>query len=126
MAAEETMGVKDPGWGFHPSVIGEAFVNFGPAGVVLVGIAFGLIGSVLYRKLQRGRLPLFAYGIAAIYLVRIFFESIQKWPEALVVLSVALLIEWVSQRHPAFLVDPPSAVAREHLPDLVAVREIPN
>lgn len=126
MVVEETMGLTNPGWGFHPSVIGEAFINFGPAGVVLVGIAFGLIGSVLYRKLQRGRLPLFVYGIAAIYLIRIFFESIQKWSEALVVLSVALLIEWVSQRHTAVPLNPTSAVAREHPPDMIAVGDNPN
>jgi hypothetical protein len=97
LIVEQTMGLQNLGWGLHPSAIGEAYVNFGVLGIAVVCLAFGAMGVGLYRVLLERRIPLFMYSIAVVYLVRVFFESIQKWPEALVVLAAGGLMQWVSK-----------------------------
>ena len=98
MVVEETMHLQSPGWGFHASIIGEAYANFGPLGVLVGGVFLGFLGAAIYRRFRLGTLPLFIYSLVVVYLVRIFFESVQKWPEALIVIATAVLMEAVSQR----------------------------
>jgi hypothetical protein len=97
MIVEQTMGLQNPGWGLHPSAIGEAYVNFGVLGITVVCLAFAAVGVRIYRVLLERRIPLFIYSIAVVYLVRVLFESVQKWPEALVVLAAGGLMQWVSK-----------------------------
>jgi hypothetical protein len=78
------------GWGLHPSLAGEAYLNFGAFGVVAVTALFGFVMKYLYVKFRSGRLPAPLYVLVAIYSFRIYLESMDKWGETLVVAAFAL------------------------------------
>jgi len=88
-------------WGFHASLIGDAYLNFGVAGVLVATTVFGLILRSLYAEMRRGSLNGAFYALAAVYGLRMFFESIEKFPETLTILvfvSVVLLTGRASVR----------------------------
>lgn len=66
----------------------------------LVPFLFGAILAKVYSRFQRGRLSPFVYSVLVICLIRIFFESIAKWPEALVVLLTAVLLDHLGGQIP--------------------------
>lgn len=76
-------------WGFLPTLIGDAYLKLGLLGVVAVSILFGLGIKILYSRFRAGRVNVAFYSLATIYSFRIFFESIEKWGEALTVLVFA-------------------------------------
>lgn len=79
-------------WGLLPSLIGDAYVNFGILGMAIVSVLFGYLLKKLYAMFRRGSLHSVIYVLAVVYSLRIFFESIDKWGEALTVLSFAFLV----------------------------------
>lgn len=88
---ERTAGFAgDATYGFLPSMVGDAFVNFGVAGVVVVCLAFGLALKAVYLRFREGRLPTVLYAIVMVYLLRMFVETVERWPEVLVVVAFAV------------------------------------
>lgn len=80
---EGVIGKARRRWGFSPTVFGEAYLNYGLLGLVLVPAAIGFLFHRLYRRVRSGRTSVLFYALLSIYLLRIIFESIEKWPEAL-------------------------------------------
>jgi hypothetical protein len=92
---EETIGFSTPTsrrWGFDPSLMGDGYLNFGSAGVVVLCGIMGMALKVLYRKFRDGSIYAAVYVLAMIYSLRILFESIEKWAEMLAIVGFALLV----------------------------------
>jgi len=84
-------------WGFHSTLIGDAYLNFGLGGLFVVTALFGVLTKRLYLGWKQGSIDSVFYTIALLYSARIFFESIEKFPEAMVVLVFALAVTRVGQ-----------------------------
>jgi oligosaccharide repeat unit polymerase len=81
-----------PKWGFSATIFGEAYLNFGLLGLVLISGLMGFIFERLYSRFRAGRTSLLVYALFSVYLVRIIFESIEKWPEALTILAMLWVV----------------------------------
>jgi hypothetical protein len=79
-------------WGFHATLIGDAYLNFGLIGVFLVTTIFGMILKTLYVEFRSGLINNVFYALILVYSTRVFFESIEKYGEMLMVLTCVLLI----------------------------------
>jgi hypothetical protein len=91
---EQTIGFYDERWGFHSSLIGDAYLNFGVAGLVAIMLMAGAALKAIYIRFLQGRMHAVVYSLALIYSMRIVFESIDKWGEALLVVGVAAVLVW--------------------------------
>lgn len=88
---ERTAGFTgDTTYGFLPSMVGDAYVNFGVAGVVVVGLVFGFALKAVYLRFRQGRMPTVLYAIVMVYMLRMFVETVERWPEVLVVVMFAV------------------------------------
>jgi oligosaccharide repeat unit polymerase len=94
---EELIGFVSSKWGFHTTLIGDAYLNFGTLAVFVVTAIFGMILRILYAEFRRGRVDPVYYSLALIYSIRIFFESIEKFGEGLTVLVFAFCVIKLSQ-----------------------------
>ena len=83
---------SDRKWGLHASLIGDAYLNFGLAGILLIMPLFGLLARLLYVKLRGGTLNAALYAFVAIYGVNLFLKSIESWPHLLTGLVFMLAI----------------------------------
>jgi len=93
VVVEELIGfIDDSKWGFHTTLIGDAYLNFGTVGVFVVTAIFGMILRILYQEFRQGRVDSAYYSLVLVYSIRIFFESIEKFGEGLVVLVFAVSI----------------------------------
>jgi oligosaccharide repeat unit polymerase len=79
-------------WSFHPTLIGDAYLNFGLTGVFVVTIMFGTILKGLYVEKSVRPMNNAIYALSLVYAFRIFFESIEKFGEMLVVLVFACVV----------------------------------
>jgi len=89
---EELVGFGDdqPRWGFNASLIGDAYLNFGFGGVVVVTLLFGALIKLLYVKFRHGDLHCAIYTLAVLSAVQAFWVSIEVWPQALTVIGFAV------------------------------------
>jgi len=92
LIVQTLLGESERSWGFHATLIGDAYLNFGIAGVFVVTAILGVILKVLYVGFRQGRIDSVYYSLAVIYSMRIFFESVEKFGEALVVLIFAFSV----------------------------------
>jgi oligosaccharide repeat unit polymerase len=92
LIVQTLLGESERSWGFHATLIGDAYLNFGFMGVLVVSVALGLVLKVIYAGFRRGNISGAYYALAAIYCMRIFFESVEKFGEALVVLIFAFSV----------------------------------
>ena len=87
------VGFSDEGkWGVHASLIGDAYLNFGLAGVSIVMVVFGVLLKFVYVKFREGSLQSVVYVLALLYGLQIFLVSIEVWPQTLTVLTFTLLL----------------------------------
>ena len=69
-------------WGFHATLIGDSFANFGIIGIIIVNIIFGyLLHSIYVKRFSKNIFSTLFYIITFIYMLRIYNESIQKYQE---------------------------------------------
>ena len=61
-------------------------------GVLLVSASFGMVLKLIYSGFRQGHIDGCYYSLAAIYCLRIFYESVEKFGEMLVVLTFAFAI----------------------------------
>ena len=87
-------------WGFHATLIGDAYLNFGLTGVLVATILFGMMIKQAYVLMRRGFINKALYALIAVYSMRIFFESIEKFSEMLVVVVFAVAVMQVSRMFP--------------------------
>jgi hypothetical protein len=81
---ETLMGFsKENRWGLHASLIGDAYLNFGLFGIMLIMPLFGMLSKLLYAKFRSGQLNAAIYVFAAVYGVNLFLKSIDGWPYTL-------------------------------------------
>ncbi|HVF12579.1 MAG TPA: O-antigen polymerase [Actinomycetota bacterium] len=73
--------------GLHASLIGDAYINFGARGVAIVCFLFGAAVKVIYLLWRKRLIHPAIYALSLVYALRIFLETIEKWPETLVVLG---------------------------------------
>ncbi|TMA93443.1 MAG: oligosaccharide repeat unit polymerase [Deltaproteobacteria bacterium] len=92
LIVQTLLGESERSWGFHATLVGEAYLNFGIAGVFVVTAILGVILKVLYVGFRQGQIDGAYYSLAVIYSMRIFFESVEKFGEALVVLIFAFSV----------------------------------
>ena len=77
-------------WGLNASLIGDAYLNFGLGGVVIVMLLFGALLKVLYLKFRQGSVHGAIYSLALLSSLQAFWLSIEVWPQALTTLAFAL------------------------------------
>lgn len=90
--AETLFGFGERQWSYHAALIGDAYLNFGLNGVLVVTIIFGAIVKELYVRMRQGRMNKAIYALIIIYSIRIFFEGVEEFSEMLVVLIFAILV----------------------------------
>jgi O-antigen polysaccharide polymerase Wzy len=74
-------------WGLNASLIGDAYLNFGLVGVIIVMLIFGALIKTLYVMFRSGRLHSAIYVIAVLSFVHMSWVSVDTWPQALSTLS---------------------------------------
>jgi oligosaccharide repeat unit polymerase len=79
-------------WGLHAGLIGDAYLNFGLSGIMLIMPMFGMLMKLLYMKFRSGRLNSALYAFAIVYGVNLFLKSIEAWPHMLMGLIFMLVI----------------------------------
>jgi oligosaccharide repeat unit polymerase len=84
-------------WGVNPSLIGDAYLNFGLTAVVFVMLLFGALLKIVYVKFRNGTLHIAIYGIAVFSALQICFLSINKWPQALITLVFTYFLIFVGK-----------------------------
>ena len=89
--------VDDRKWALNSSLIGDAYLNFGLLGVVVVMVLFGALLKLLYLKFRRGNLHIVIYVLAVLYGVNMMWVSVEVWPQALTVLSFAFFLIWLGE-----------------------------
>lgn len=70
-------------WGLHPSLMGDAYLNFGVFGILIIMPLFGILIRLLYLKFRTGKVNSALYAFAAVYSVSLFTKSIDAWPNLL-------------------------------------------
>lgn len=85
--AQTLVGIQDHQWGFHATLIGDAYLNFGLIGVIVATIVFGIVLRILYGQIRVTITNTAVYAFAMVYSLRMFFESIEEFPETLFVLG---------------------------------------
>jgi oligosaccharide repeat unit polymerase len=83
-------GKNQERWGFNASLIGDAYLNFGFSGVVMVMLLFGALLKLLYLKFRQGKLHCAIYTLAVLSAVQAFWVSIEVWSQALTVIGFAV------------------------------------
>jgi hypothetical protein len=86
------LGFGDRAWGFHATLIGDAYVNFGLFGVLATAVIFGVALRILYAQVRLQITNTAIYALAAVYSVRILYVSIAEFPHALVTLCFAIFV----------------------------------
>ena len=79
-------------WGVHASLIGDAYLNFGVIGIMVVMPLYGMLMKLLYSKFRTGKLNAAVYAFAVVYGLNLFLKSIEAWPHMLVGLVCMLVI----------------------------------
>ena len=85
-------GKNQERWGFNASLIGDAYLNFGFSGVVVVMLLFGAFIKILYLKFRQGNLHCAIYTLALLSAVQTFWVSIEVWPQALTTVSFTVFV----------------------------------
>ncbi|MGH7794183.1 MAG: oligosaccharide repeat unit polymerase [Candidatus Binatia bacterium] len=83
-------------WGLHASLIGDAYLNFGVIGIMLIMPLFGMLMKLLYAKFRKGTLNAALYAFATVYGLNLFLKSIEAWPHMLVGLVFIVVITRLS------------------------------
>lgn len=78
-------------WGFHASLIGDAFLHFGLTACLIASAALGAGLRALYAAGRRG-MPAALYALGVVYGFRVFFESVERYPEAFTVFVSAAIV----------------------------------
>jgi hypothetical protein len=86
-------------WGLHASLIGDAYLNFGLLGIMLIMPLFGMLSKLIYAKFRSGRLNAAIYVFAAVYGINLFLKSIDALPYTL----AGLVFVWAIIRLADFL-----------------------
>jgi hypothetical protein len=77
-------------------LIGDAYLNFGVIGIMLIMPLFGMLMKLLYSKFRRGTLNAALYAFVTVYGLNLFLKSIEAWPHMLVGLVFMLVITRLS------------------------------
>lgn len=90
LMATTLLGVRDRPWGFHATLIGDAYLNFGLWGVLTATVIFGMALRILYAQVRPSVSNTAIYALAAIYSLRILYISIEEFPHALATMCFAV------------------------------------
>lgn len=92
LIAERLFGFAGKKFSFHAALIGDAYLNFGLIGVVIVTVIFGAIVKELYARMRHGQVNKAIYALFLVYSMRIFFEGVEEYGEMLMVLIFAVSV----------------------------------
>lgn len=87
-------GKNQERWGVNASLIGDAYLNFGLAGVAVLTLVWGVLLKMLYLKFRDGNLHGAIYCVALLSAVQAFWVSIEVWPQALTTVSFTVFLIW--------------------------------
>ena len=79
-------------FGIHPSIIGDIYLNYGLVHTPIIQIIIGFICRAFYINFRSNLLPLSIYCITAVNIVRVYFESVDKYKEVLVIFAFCIFI----------------------------------
>lgn len=79
-------------WGFHSGLTGDAYLNFGLTGVLVATVIFGILLRRLYLGWKEGWVTGPFYVLALLYSARVFFESVEKFSEAWIILVFMFVV----------------------------------
>lgn len=84
-------------FGVHPTFIGDIYLNYGVLFIPILLATYGSVLRGLYVTFRAGYMPLPMYAVIAIYSLRIYYESIEKYKEFLVIFAFMLLFYKLGQ-----------------------------
>jgi hypothetical protein len=79
-------------WGFHATLIGDAYLNFGLVGVLAATIIFGIVMRILYLHVRVKVSNIGIYALAVGCSLRLFYVSIENFPHVLVILAFTVFV----------------------------------
>jgi hypothetical protein len=79
-------------WGFHATLIGDAYLNFGLVGVLAATIIFGIVMRILYLHIRVKVSNIGIYALAVGCSLRLFYVSIENFPHVLVILAFTVFV----------------------------------
>jgi hypothetical protein len=97
LVIESSLGFSGRRWGFAPSLLGDAYANFGYTGLLLVPMLFAATLRRIYDRFRKQQLSPALQAIVSVYAMHIFFGSIEQWPGALTTLGFLALMTQVSK-----------------------------
>ncbi|MDR7555339.1 MAG: hypothetical protein QN157_06990 [Armatimonadota bacterium] len=87
--------VRERPWGFHAGIAGAGYLTLGIGGTVVLAAGLGFIAARAYEAAKTS-IPVLP-SIVMWYVIRIFFEGIEKWGEMIVVVGMAGVLLWVGK-----------------------------
>jgi oligosaccharide repeat unit polymerase len=97
LIADTLFGFAEHKWSFHAALIGDAYLNFGLIGVLVVTIIFGAIVKEVYVSTKQKRVNDAIYALIIVSSMRIFFEGVEQFSEMLVLLVFAGIVIYFGQ-----------------------------
>jgi oligosaccharide repeat unit polymerase len=79
-------------WGFHATLIGDAYLNFGSVGVIGATIIFGILLRILYGQIREQLSNTAFYGLALVCCLQILYISIQDMADAILILGFGIFV----------------------------------
>jgi hypothetical protein len=79
-------------WGFHATLIGDAYLNFGLLGVLAATIVFGIVLRILYLQIRVKLSNIAVYALGVACSLRLFYVSIENYPNVLVILAFTVFV----------------------------------
>lgn len=94
---QQLIGFDGNKWGVHPSLVGDAYLNFGFWGAFATTFVFGVLLKFLYDGFRSGRIGLPLYVLVFIFMLRIFVETVEKFPETTIVVIYLLVLGYLGR-----------------------------
>ena len=86
------VGIQDRKWAFHATLIGDAYLNFGLTGVLVVTMVTGIVLRILYVQIRTLLSNKAVYALAVVGSLRLFYESVETFTETLTLLVFAVFV----------------------------------
>jgi oligosaccharide repeat unit polymerase len=79
-------------WGFHATLIGDAYLNFGAMGVIVATAIFGIVLHIAYTQVKERLSNAAFYGLAIICCLQIFYISVESAADIFLMLGFAVFV----------------------------------
>lgn len=97
MAEQLLGGFTDRKWGINPTLIGDAYLNFGVLGVPVIMGLLGMVVKSIYFRFRQGQVHGVTYALVIGWGFHIFFGSVSKWGPLMLTLVSSFTLFFVGR-----------------------------